>query len=397
MMLSRFEDAYHDALKAIELNKSYSKVYDRAVRCCLIIGEIQGAEKIIKDFRSHHPDDPTLDEHVSRLETLKDLLVTATQTFKASDYTSCMKTIEKCLEISPKYLMVLQLKASCLEATSRFEEALELRDKILSTDLQNPELMRDKGIALHRVGKLHEAMQVLDAAAKKDPRESETVKERRLKIKMMLEKASLGELKIENLRRSSISFFPGQEHLIEGRFNEAVQTLTEVISIDPGSEFNRNLYEHRGEANFYLRYYAAAFVDFSEALKLGNETAHILYMRACCHHAMGQFEGCLLDCEASMQIQWAQHTQTLYDDVSTLAKATEEERKKLQGKFANSSQDLPFTRQTLTQMSHDQFVRMESELGKLQVNKLHIQAQPRQQALTKSKCSQKTNWKCSVM
>lgn len=104
--------------------------------------------------------------------------------------------------------------------------------------------------------------------------------------------------------------------MITGKLDEAVQIFTEVITVDTeNSKYNKELYEFRGEANFQLRYYAAAFADFSEALKVGEKSARCLYLRACCHHAMGQFEDCLIDCEASMKIQWDQQTQSLYEDV----------------------------------------------------------------------------------
>ena len=201
MMLDKYDDAFYDAKKAIELNKNYSKIYDRAIRCCLIIGEIHGAEEIIRTFKNYHPSDPSLDGNVIKFKKLKEMLITATQSYKIGDYKSCMKTIEKCFEISPRYLMMLQLKASCLEATNCLEEALELRDKILTTDPRNADYMRDRGIVLHRLGKLHEALQTLELAARMQPKEDEVIKNRRLHIKMLLEKTSLGEgKKSKNLK-----------------------------------------------------------------------------------------------------------------------------------------------------------------------------------------------------
>lgn len=115
------------------------------------------------------------------------------------------------------------------------------------------------------------------------------------------------------------SILTGQECLIKGKLDEAVETFTEVITAEPANKkFNKVLYELRGEANLHLCYYLAAFTDFSEALKIGEKSARCLYMRACCHHAMAQFEDCIIDCEASLKIQWTQHAQTLFEDVINL-------------------------------------------------------------------------------
>lgn len=194
MMLANYEEAYYDALQAIELNKNYTKIYDRAVRCCLMIGEIQGAEKIIKTFKSHHPFDPSFDGHATKFEKLQDLLKSATQTFKVSDYENCLKFIEEGLIISPKYLVMLQLKASCLESINRLDEALELRNKILNTDAKNPVFMRDKGLVLYRLGDLHEALLVLEKAATMEPRESYVVRQKRMKIRELLDKVRIGKI-----------------------------------------------------------------------------------------------------------------------------------------------------------------------------------------------------------
>lgn len=118
---------------------------------------------------------------------------------------------------------------------------------------------------------------------------------------------------------SIICLFAGQEYFITGKLDEAIQTFTEVITADPGNKkFNKCVYELRGEANLHLRYYAAAFTDFSEALKIGEKTAQLLYMRACSHHAMAQYEDCVIDCEASLKVQWTQPAQTLFEDVLNL-------------------------------------------------------------------------------
>lgn len=194
MMLGNYEEGYYDALQAIELNKNYTKIYDRAIRCCLMIGEIRGAGEIIKTFKSHHPFDPSFDGHETKFEKLQDLLKSSTQSYKTSDYENCFKFIEEALKISPKYLLMLQLKASCLEATNRLNEALELREKILATDPRNADFLRDKGLVLHRLGDLHEALLVLERAATMEPHESNDVKQKRLKIRELFDKLHIGEL-----------------------------------------------------------------------------------------------------------------------------------------------------------------------------------------------------------
>lgn len=116
--------------------------------------------------------------------------------------------------------------------------------------------------------------------------------------------------------------FTGQECLINGKFNEAVEAFTEAFSTDPSNKrFNKLLHELRGEANLHLHDYAAAFQDFSESLKDGDKKANVLYMRACCHHAMGQFEDCIIDCQASLALQWTVAAQTLMQDVFNLTES----------------------------------------------------------------------------
>lgn len=139
-----------------------------------------------------------------------------------------------------------------------------------------------------------------------------------------------------------------------GKLDEAVQIFTEVITTNPSNKkFNKTLYELRGEANLHLRYYLAAFTDFSEALKIGEKTARCFYMRACCHHAMGQFEDCLIDCEASLKIQWTQHVQTLFEDVINLMDSDQKCPYKILGVSKNASiEEIKTAYQNLTLKCH---------------------------------------------
>jgi preprotein translocase subunit Sec63 len=155
---------------------------------------------------------------------------------------------------------------------------------------------------------------------------------------------------------------------------------------------------------------------------------------------MGQFEDCLIDCEASMSIHWEEQTRTLYEDVLNLMKsdikcpyktlgvsksasmqeikaayqnltlkyhpsqnrnATEEDRMKIEWKFEEiakayvklsqskmprKQESLPpqpsSSRQTFDRLTADQIQRMENELKKMKAAK-----KGKREAKSKEECA----------
>ena len=91
--------------------------------------------------------------------------------------------------IANKYQMSDFERGNLLITEGRFNEAIELFDKVIELDSRNIEALANKGLALIRMGKNSEAIQVCDIGIKKD--------QHNVKLWLLKGSALAGEKKID--------------------------------------------------------------------------------------------------------------------------------------------------------------------------------------------------------
>lgn len=104
-------------------------------------------------------------------------------------------------------------KALALDKSGKYEEAIELYDKILKTDPDHIKALRKKGIALYFLGKYQEAAEIYDKVLKIDPKDIDVLNNKGIVLSCL------------------------------GKHQEAIELYDKILEIDPGfsnAKENRN-------------------------------------------------------------------------------------------------------------------------------------------------------------
>jgi tetratricopeptide (TPR) repeat protein len=91
-----------------------------------------------------------------------------------------------------------------------------------------------------------------------------------------------------------------KEQLQKGKAKEAVQYLNQAIDKDPE---NAKAFNMRGAANFELKDYANALLDYEKAIKLAPKDYKPYFNRASVKMEKSDWEGALIDCSKAAEIQ----------------------------------------------------------------------------------------------
>ncbi|MES2518015.1 MAG: tetratricopeptide repeat protein [Bacteroidota bacterium] len=91
-----------------------------------------------------------------------------------------------------------------------------------------------------------------------------------------------------------------KEQLQKGKAKEAVEYLNQAIDKDPE---NAKAFNMRGAANFELKDYASALLDYEQAIKLEPKDYKPYFNRASVKMEKSDWEGALVDCNKASEIQ----------------------------------------------------------------------------------------------
>ena len=91
-----------------------------------------------------------------------------------------------------------------------------------------------------------------------------------------------------------------KEQLQKGNAKEAVQYLNQAIDKDPT---NARAFNMRGAANFEVKDYANALLDYEQAIKIDPKDYKPYFNRASVRMEKSDWEGALIDCTKAAEIQ----------------------------------------------------------------------------------------------
>lgn len=128
----------------------------------------------------------------------------------------------------------------------------------------------------------------------------------------------------------------------EKQFHLVIKTITSALELDPlPKKMHFELLSDRGVSSFNTKSYNPAFADFSAALKIDQNSAKLLFLRARTHSELKEYEDCLIDAEEAFKIQQCAKTKKLIEDTKAFLKwKTTRNSYEILGisKFANSNE-----------------------------------------------------------
>eukprot|EP01136_Pigoraptor_vietnamica_P033691 Opistho-1_new@96803 len=120
------------------------------------------------------------------------------------------------------------------------------------------------------------------------------------KISFSLYLASLSILLVNCTGSSDAFLEKAKEQLKQGKAREAIEYLNQAIDKDPN---NAKAFNMRGAANFELKDFTTALLDYEQAIKLDPNNYQPYFNRASVKMEKSDWEGAFQDCSKAITIQ----------------------------------------------------------------------------------------------
>lgn len=81
-----YKNALKDGQEAVALDEKSGKAYECIIKCCLTLGDIDGAEAAIEKFSQIRSNDDICKQYEEQLKQLRPLIEMATESFKQKNF-----------------------------------------------------------------------------------------------------------------------------------------------------------------------------------------------------------------------------------------------------------------------------------------------------------------------
>lgn len=291
------ENALADAKKSVQLDNNFARGYLRVIKCCLLLGDLIGAEQALRRVQEIDPKNAAIKQESTNLKNLRDLQEKANQSYDNRDYRTCLFLMDSALKASSSCQRYKLLKAECLALLGRFEEANNIAITIMKQDSTNCDAIYVRGLTLYYSDNLEKGIIHFERSLTLDP-DHKKAKAMRTKSKSLKEKKE-----------------KGNELFKTGKFKEAQETYTEALAIDPlNKDINSKIYYNRALVNTKLGNIRLAIEDCTAALKINEQYVKALLKRARCHYDLESFEDSVKDYEAALKLEKTMEIKNLLKD-----------------------------------------------------------------------------------
>mmetsp|Transcript_34841 Transcript_34841/g.56266 ORF Transcript_34841/g.56266 Transcript_34841/m.56266 type:complete len:477 (+) Transcript_34841:222-1652(+) len=285
MMLKKFDEAFGDSKKAMEVDPAFVKGYIRGAKCQLQQGKLREAQMVLDDCLRTNPESP---DAVKELETIKAVQLDwekARELLGKSDFDRASYFIDRINPLCPDAPELMRMRADMLIGRGKYDDAVSITFLLLSRDRQNPDLLFLRGKALLYSGATDQAIKHLEEALRNDP-DHRRARELRKLFKAM-EKAKT----------------EGNEFFKIGKCPEAIEAYTTALGMDPlNTTFNSTVYCNRAAAKMRKKDFKVALEDCDEALKLNADYVKAISRRAECLMQLEEYEESVREYERACQL-----------------------------------------------------------------------------------------------
>lgn len=102
LMLGECKAAIADSKKSISLDDKFEKGYVRIAKCLIMLGDIVGAEQIIKKYQTIVPKSTALNLEIQNCKTLRDLQDKGNASYEKKDFRTTVYYMNSALKIADK-------------------------------------------------------------------------------------------------------------------------------------------------------------------------------------------------------------------------------------------------------------------------------------------------------
>jgi len=323
MMIADYKNALADARKSLQIDPIYSKGYIRVSKCCLVLGDLTGAEQAIKKFLELDSTNLALKQEMYNLNILRELDEKATWCYQKHDYRTCVYYVDQFLKIATACKKMCLLKGECLALLGRIAEANDIAITIMQHDSTNADAIFVRGLALYYGDNLDKGIIHFERALVLDPDHA--------KAKFFRQKARALRDKKEK----------GNELFKACKYREALVLYNEALDLDKmNKDTNSKLFYNRALVNTKLGSLREAIADCSAALEINDKYLKALKKRAKLYAELENFEECVKDYETALKLEKSVEIKQLLRDAKIqLKRSKRKDFYKILGVVKNATDD----------------------------------------------------------
>ncbi|XP_039753782.1 uncharacterized protein LOC120629090 isoform X2 [Pararge aegeria] len=270
MKLGMYKEAMKDAQKIIEFDSesTYGVIY--LAKCYIALGYIPGAPKDIST------DD--MQSLLQGLEELFELYINIQRATSLDDYTGALASTDRFLELCPSS-KVKASKATCLAMLGQFEQALEIAEECLLSDVSEPDALNAKGLCYYYNGQFAQAVDYFKQVITLCPSHWGAIESLKKTNKFM----SLSE--------------EGAEALKQGDYSKVIRLNNVLLTDKLNIITNLKLYCSNAAMYLKLNELKLAIGACTAAVGINENCVDALRMRAKCYNKLGKYEDAVRDLE----------------------------------------------------------------------------------------------------
>lgn len=283
--LNKFQEAYKDSKKALELNPDYMKAAHRLFISCMKLGYTEEAKGVLERFIPKHPDEKLFKEDLRMLADYQNIVRMIEQAVGRKDWRQAVFQSRQALQLCPQGETLILNNLEYMLNNNSIISAHKYSQDIFDKYNHVPRFLYLKGMVYINQGNVDMARKFFSSVLKQDP------------DYVPAQKAFKNLKKAENMKKEAGDLFKAH------KYQEANDMYSECLKLLAGNgHYNSPIYLNRAMTFSKMKKFEDALTDLNKAIELNDQYNKAFVKRAEIHKELEQFQEAVYDLDAAAKI-----------------------------------------------------------------------------------------------
>ncbi|KAG8039834.1 hypothetical protein G9C98_000563 [Cotesia typhae] len=321
IMMERYEDGLADAKRSVELNSTFVRGHERAIRCLIELGNITEAGTWVKKLESVDPKNERLSVEKEKINNTTRYLNKIDKLSSEKKYAEAVKYLDKLIAVSSQYVSYKMRKAEFWVLLEKYKEAEPLINDILKRNQSNLDVVYLLGRCLYYLD-TERAIPQLKEVFRLVPDHSDG-------LKLYKNAKALIDKKNE-----------GNNAFIHRKYSKAHKIYSEALQIDPSNQrMMMKLYYNLAQASYKLDEISKSIEECTKALAIDPNFYKALLRRGQNYVETCDYEEAVADFTKAVNIESSSEARKLLDEAKKLLAKAKNDYHGILGVKKNASMD----------------------------------------------------------